>query len=103
MDYLRVSIKPRMRNDELSLLPLPVRITGMPPSARLVSGLFGFFEGVSSNVDQTVFKFIEVLAQSSEYWDYRHASSSPVFLVLSHINYVANLVSSLSGGSGAIL
>lgn len=51
MDYLRVSIKPRMGNDELSLLPLPVRITGMPQSARLVSALFGFFEGVSSNVD----------------------------------------------------
>lgn len=69
----------------------------------LFLGCLVFFEGVSSNVDRTFFKFIEVLAQSSEYWDYRQASSSPVFLALNHINYVANLVSSLSGGSGAIL
>jgi hypothetical protein len=59
-----------MRNDELTLLPLPVRITGMPQSAFLVPVSCFLFEAVSSNVVQTVFKFIAISPQSSEYWDH---------------------------------
>lgn len=80
-------MEPRIRNGELIFLPLPVRITGMSQSVCLVLFVFLFcfvFEAVSSNVVQTVFRFIAVLPQFSEYWeaDMHHQALLPWSVII---------------------